>query len=87
LRKRRKKKFKDRYRNRFFRLIGVLPYDDFNYYADDVLAVLENFEGFTRRTAKFATIVAGKLKIKNWKDEIKKLKEEIAKDDYGDMFG
>ena len=38
---------KDKLRNKFFRWVGVVPYDDFEWYADEIMNVLEAFERFT----------------------------------------
>ena len=69
-------------KNRFFRWIGVMPYDDFDYYADDVMNVLEAFERFTMVTRSFNEMVANKLGIVGKDGDFKE------KDDYdGDMYG
>jgi len=82
----RMEKRKDRIRNRFFRWVGLLPIDDFDWYADDVMKALETFETFTQRTALFASIVAKKLDIKNVGDEMDKMKEKTDSEQMGNMF-
>ena len=53
-----------RLRNRFFRWLGVVPYDDFQAYIDDSFKVLESFEKFTRSTHGFCNVVAERLGIR-----------------------
>lgn len=75
----------DRLRNRFFRWVGVHPIDDFDYFSDDIMKVLESFEKFSKHSALFSGVVAEKLDIKfdGYKDVSKK---EDTKDEQG-MYG
>ena len=65
----------ERLRNKLYRRLGIFCFDDFNLYADDVMNVLEAFELFTKRTAKFSTIVASRLDINDLNEEIEKMNE------------
>ena len=80
-----KEKKQDRLRNKFFRWIGVTPDDDFDYFADDVMRVLEAFEKFSKHSAMFSSVVAQKLDIKfdGYKDISKKVNMEDEQGMYG----
>ena len=80
-----KEKKQDRLRNKFFRWIGVTPDDDFDYFADDVMRVLEAFERFSKHSAMFSSVVAQKLDIKfdGYKDISKKVNMEDEQGMYG----
>ena len=51
---------KDRLRNKFVRLCGGLPYDDFNIFTEDLLKTLGAFERFTIVASEKLSINMGK---------------------------
>jgi hypothetical protein len=55
---------KDRLRNKFFRWVGITPRDDFIYFTESVVKVLESFEKFTKASTIFSNAVAEKLGIR-----------------------
>jgi len=55
---------RDRLRNKFFRWMGVTPRDDFVFYTDNVVKVLESFERFSKASSLFSNVVAEKLGIR-----------------------
>lgn len=80
-----KQKRQDRLRNKFFRLLGVTPIDDFEYNTDGVMGVLESLEKFSKHSALFSGVVAKKLNIKF--DGYKDISKEANMEDEQGMYG
>ena len=55
---------RDRLRNKFFRWIGITPYDDYQEFNDSLMKVLNSFERFTKASSIFSNAVAEKLGIR-----------------------
>jgi len=51
----------DRLRNKLFRLIGIAPRDDFSWYTNDAMKVMESFEHYTKLNTGFNNMVAKQL--------------------------
>jgi len=76
------RKHEDRLRNRLFRWIGVMPLDDFDWYANDVMGVLESFEKFTFSSSRFNAVVSKKLGL----GEFNKIKDDVEEPDMRDIY-